>query len=345
MLFVVSSTDLRDKQQFSPSIPIGLMSVETSSGDGEPNMASVDDAGTRAATLVGGGTHVVIGDLSTHNAVVVARNPRCAHGAIDDLAVCQYHSVGVASAEAIDLIAGRDVPAARRVLADGGAVLLDPELASGHSVKVGTPGPRRERTSARLAAVVVPGVPSYGGLPQLYVSVTTAAEHGWKTHGVTALVKPTVVPSNEQLDRAQQALGTAVVINLQHGYESRYSVTLLAMLGAAAIATLAGTSIAVALAMAESRADMATLAAVGASPVRRRVHAMGQAATVAGLGTGIGVTLGTLVAVATLSGSSLYPTSAPFRWLAGVLFGAPLLAIAVAGLFTRSRVPMTRRVG
>ena len=144
--------------------------------------------------------------------------------------------------------------------------------------------------------------------------------------------------------RAQRALGNDVFIHLETGYHSAYSVVLLAMLGAAAIATLAGTSIAVALAMAESRADMATMAAVGASPSRRRVHAMGQAAIVAGLGTGLGVLLGLLVSLATLAGSERYPMSTPFRWLVGVVVVAPLLAIAVAGLATRSRVTLTRRI-
>jgi putative ABC transport system permease protein len=96
--------------------------------------------------------------------------------------------------------------------------------------------------------------------------------------------------------------------------------------------------------MAESRSDMATMAAVGASPGRRRVHAMGQAAIVAGLGTGLGVLLGALVALATLGGSERYPTSTPFRWLAALIVVAPMLAIGVAGLATRSRVTLTRRI-
>ena len=71
---------------------------------------------------------------------------------------------------------------------------------------------------------------------------------------------------------------------------------------------------------------------------------MNQAAIVAGLGTGLGVALGALVALATLGGSDRYPTSAPFRWLAAVLVVAPTLAILVAGLVTRSRVTLTRRI-
>lgn len=343
VLFVVSSSDLRDKHEFRPAMPVGLINVAAMDDPGAGTHQSLDDAATRMETLIGGGHHVVIDEAHRPGgAFLVVQDPGCTDAATDDLAACQYHQVAVASASAIDLIVGRPVPAARRALASGGAVLLDPSLLDGRSVDVTTPGPSQHRT--RLSAIVVPGLPSYGGLPQVYVSAETAAQHDWLAGGDQALIKPTTLPSTDLKERARRTLPNDLSVGIQRPYQSRYSVALLAMFGAAAIATLAGTSIAVALAMAESRSDMATFAAVGASPVRRRVHAMGQAATVAGLGTGIGVALGTLVAVATLSGSSLYPTSAPLRWLAAVLFGAPLLAIAVAGLFTRSQVPMTRRI-
>ena len=184
----------------------------------------------------------------------------------------------------------------------------------------------------------------YGAVPQVYVSAATAAAHGWTSRGLIALVKPKHTPSTAVMDRAQNQLGNDIFVFLQTNYDSRYSTVLIAMLGAAAIATIAGTSIAVALAMAESRSDMATMAAVGASPSRRRIYAMGQASIVAGLGTALGVALGSLVGIATLAGSNLYPTSTPFKWLTGVLIIAPALAIAVAGLATRSRLTLTRRI-
>jgi putative ABC transport system permease protein len=210
-------------------------------------------------------------------------------------------------------------------------------------IQTGDPA-QAKRSATTLAATVIPGLPSYGLLPQVYVSAETAAAHGWRSHGIVALIKPAHMPSTDRVDRVQRVLGDTVSLRAERGYQSAYSVVLLAMLGAAAIATLAGTSIAVALAMAESRADMATLAAVGASPSRRRVHAMGQAATVAGLGTGLGLALGALVAVTTLGGSSQYPTSTPYGWLVAVAVVAPALAVLVAGTFTRSRVTMTRRI-
>jgi putative ABC transport system permease protein len=90
---------------------------------------------------------------------------------------------------------------------------------------------------------------------------------------------------------------------------------------------------------------MATFAAVGASPVRRRVHAMAQAATIGAFGTLLGAGLGALVGVSLLQGSTSYPFTVPVRWLAGVVLAAPVLAVVVAGLLTRSRLPLTRRLG
>jgi putative ABC transport system permease protein len=336
VLFVTSSSDLRDKHEFRPAVPIGLVSAQVTG-------PTSTDVAVQAAALVGGGRQVLI-RLATQpgQGEVTVQAPHCGGSAADDLAACQFHGIGVASADAIDLIAGRPEPNAARALATGRAVVLDRSLTEEGAVEVD--GGRPHATNSRLAAVVVPGLPSYSGLPLIYVSPKTAAEHGWRTHPEVALVKPDRTPSAVVMDRAQRALRSDVFISLQRSYHSRYSPVLLAMLGAAAIATLAGTSIAVALAMAESRADMATMAAVGASPGRRRIFAMGQAAMVAGLGTGLGVALGALVALATLGGSDVYPTSLPFRWLAAVLVAAPLLAIGVAGLVTRSRVTLTRRI-
>jgi hypothetical protein len=58
-----------------------------------------------------------------------------------------------------------------------------------------------------------------------------------------------------------------------------------ALLIVAAFVTLVGVAISVALSAAEGRADLATLAAVGAPPRRRRALATSQALLVAGLGS------------------------------------------------------------
>lgn len=344
VLFVASSSDLRDKRMFSLGVPVGTIAVQGS--DAHLKQPEIESAARRTEAFVGGGRHVTIGyATSPGTGNIVVQQPICGPANEGDLAVCQYHPVGVASANTIDLLAGKAVPAAHRILETGGAVVLDRRLAHAGSIDIKTiKGVGEPHDAIQLSALVLSGRPSYSAVPQIFVSPATAAAHGWRSSDVMALVQPTHTPSGATVDRAQHMLGDNVYLYLQDRFHSRYSPVLLAMLGAAAIATLAGTSIAVALAMAESRADMATMAAVGASPSRRRVHAMGQAAIVAGLGTGLGVLLGVLVALATVGGSERYPTSMPFRWLAGVVVVAPALAIAAAGLATRSRVTLTRRI-
>jgi putative ABC transport system permease protein len=190
----------------------------------------------------------------------------------------------------------------------------------------------------------IPGVPRYDGIAEVLISPATAQAQGWPVIGQDALVQPTHIPTTKQEDSLRHALGDKASVLVERGYHAGFGLILLALIGAAALATLAGTSIAVALAMAESRADMATLAAVGASPSRRRVHAMAQAAAVGGIGTVLGLGLGSLVAIALLQGSTSYPFTLPMRWLALLVVAAPLLSVGVAGAVTRSRVPLTRRL-
>ena len=116
----------------------------------------------------------------------------------------------------------------------------------------------------------------------------------------------------------------------------------------ALLALLAGLMV-TALALSDGRADLVTLAAVGAPPSSRRRIAASSAAFVSALGCAAGVAAGLLAArilVPLLNGSS---TSTPFvlPWLMiGLLVvGVPLLTAAVAFTTTRSRVVLTRRTG
>src|SRR4051794_39494785 len=73
------------------------------------------------------------------------------------------------------------------------------------------------------------------------------------------------------------------------------TILLIVVIGAAFV-TLAGAAISIALSSAEGRADLATLAAVRASPRRRRALAASQALLIAGTGCALGVLAGTFVA-------------------------------------------------
>ena len=107
------------------------------------------------------------------------------------------------------------------------------------------------------------------------------------------------------------------------------------------------------MAAADGRADLATLAAVGATPVTRRVLAAFQSFVTAGLGTVLGVVAGLVPAVAILravnSAGALrhavpLPIVVPWTNVAVTLLVVPLLAAGAAGLLTRSRLPLVRRL-
>jgi putative ABC transport system permease protein len=153
-------------------------------------------------------------------------------------------------------------------------------------------------------------------------------------------------------------------VNVERGYRSDLTITMLVLLVAAGVITLGGTFTAVGLAAVESRPDLATFAAVGAGPALRRRISAGQAGVIAGLGTVLGLASGTLVGWclillerpvplwiagdrpvdSNLIGDPLFEVIVPVLPLVGVGVGIPLLAVAVGYAATRSRLPVLRRL-
>jgi putative ABC transport system permease protein len=106
---------------------------------------------------------------------------------------------------------------------------------------------------------------------------------------------------------------------------------------------------------ADGRADLSTLAAVGASPRPRRGPSVSQAGVIAGLGSVLGSLAGIGAAVAVIVGNNQayrrhewpgLPVEPALPWPTPgvVLVAVPLVAILGAGLFTRSRLPVERRL-
>lgn len=126
------------------------------------------------------------------------------------------------------------------------------------------------------------------------------------------------------------------------GYVSRLPATMLIAAGIAGFLAIAATVISLALVQSEGRADLATLAAVGAEPSRRRLITFWQAFTIAVVGGVTGTMLGGFVAFASrpLAGYIAVP------WLPVLLVtvALPILSAGLATAFTRSRLPMVRRL-
>jgi putative ABC transport system permease protein len=226
------------------------------------------------------------------------------------------------------------------------------ELAKGRVVVFGPRGNRGEQPvtiHAGSGDVTVPGFViergfAYGDLPVGLMPASVAQAHGWgiedSGYDIAYPASTTTVQENRALDAAA-ALGAAALI--ERGPEKPTNTPLLIAIIAAAFITLAGAAISIALSAAEGRADLATLAAVGAAPRRRRALAANQALVIAGVGCLLGVALGTFVAYTVRSTSGAPGFVVPWTNLALTALAVPALAMAVAAVFTPSRLPLVRR--
>lgn len=353
--FAVASYDQRDREAYRPSLPTGWASVYVTGGG--PGGAEVDQAAAARAAAVElpGGTVVAIG-----NAQPRPRPPWEGYVQWQPPAdsVCTKLTGSVAmGVPAARLITGARGDEAAAALAAGRTVVTDPCLVRDGTATllitsgVGTPSPEDGKTGpappadrlVRVPATVLPGV---GGdaLPSGVVDDATARRVGLVELPGQLVITTSRVPTEDEEDRARAALGPLGGLQVERGYGSPYLPGFLALIGGAGLVTLAGVAISVSLSAAEGRADLATLAAIGAPPRRRRGLAMVQAALVAGLGAGLGVLLGAAIGTTIMGGLRSYPLVVPWPTVLAVGVGVPALGVLVVGLVTRSRLPLVRRM-
>lgn len=146
----------------------------------------------------------------------------------------------------------------------------------------------------------------------------------------------------------------------EDGHVSDIGVTLLILALFATVITLGAAGIATGLAQADSEADLATLAAVGAPPRVRRTLSGLQCALIAAMGVVLGALSGlvpalglrfaeyrndmALAAQGLGNDAELY-FSIPWETFAQLIIVVPLVAGLMAALLTRSRTPLARRTG
>ena len=244
-------------------------------------------------------------------------------------------------------------PKAARALADGSLVLL-----RGSGQPVGRTTIRVQdngttATAATLQAVASTAGP-YNAFGSALVSPATAQRLALDpTLNATLLVlsRNSTAKDRQQvtsalLARQSPAATSQVYSQVETGLDDGKSLLVpLALLAISTVVTFGVTTISTALSSAESRPDLATLGAVGAGPAVRRRLAMTQAAVLALLGGLLGIAAGLVPMAAVIAlRSGVLIFTVPWQVIVLALVGVPAIAGAGAGLFTRSRLPLVRRL-
>ncbi|MFC4018045.1 FtsX-like permease family protein [Micromonospora sp. GCM10011542] len=299
-------------------------------------------------------------DLSAADRRRALADPRCVAPNVDYYGA--YVQPTVDDGSALPILTGADpatTATATAVLRTGGVVVTDPRYLHNGLVTVtvtrGTDSDSQPATSAATLAGYA--LPAAVGPPRLLLSDPAARRLGlhW-TQSEWAVSTPTP-PDRKRQERFTAALEHvgAFSLNVEYGTATRNTSPMLLLLAAAAgLITVGAAGIATALAAAEGRAELATLAAVGAAPAVRRLLAVCQAGVIAGVGSVLGIAAGLgTAAIVLVSVNRQYATDWPLRepypfvtpWAAlGILVLVPLVAMLGAGLFTRSRLPVERRL-
>lgn len=272
-------------------------------------------------------------------------------------------SIVVGTADDVERLLGRPVTAeAREVLAAGGMVVTNPVFVrDGQAFLVAQdtrkPAPLDSRSSAfqgyaetgrtELAAVVLEPAAEvqYYGI----VSPGAAALAGMRVEDDSLLVQLSEYPDAVQADKISAAIAGVYAdrfgsMHVERGAERDASLILWSIVGAGALITLSAAGITTGLSMADSRKDHVTLAGVGAAPRLRKALAGSQALMTAGLGTVLGSMAGTIPAMLLVTATGMARTAVvPWPQLAALLVAVPLAGAALAWLFTRASLPVSRR--
>jgi len=258
------------------------------------------------------------------------------------------------SAGAVANLTPEDAALAAAALRDGKVVVDSARYVTSDRVTLGVVtfinGERHVNATTAPAFVLPHGT----GAPIAMMTEATARSLGYVSRPAITLATTSRMPTVAEQDRARAALGEQFRLTVQSAPGSNTSF-LLVMTIVAAIITIAAAAMATGLTAADSRADLGTLAAVGASPGVRRLLTLSQTGVIAGLGSLLGVVAGVGASTAVLFALNkrfgevwpappLYPIDVPWLNVAVTLVLVPAVAMLGAGLLTRSRLPIERRL-
>lgn len=319
------------RQQVVGLVPAGCTAAES--------IQAIDDD-DRYANCHQVGNDSVVGEIAVADLAVA--NPAAG------LAADQQR---VLRAGGILVVGGSLVEAGRVTLAIGNYDAATPEaITLSRTLKI----PAAEITVEQLARTLPGDGTRWGGwtLPSTAsrLRIPAAPER-------TEVIPPGGVISEDEAQAINDRVDPSSQLYVERGYQRPSSLIILVMFGVAGLLVLVAAMIATALGQAESRGDLATLAALGATVGLWRRLAAAQAVLVALLGTVLGIIVGLPVGISaaimstgfirTGEGASLPAPPAiamPWAGFAILLTLVPLLAILVAALGVRRIPSMTRRL-
>ncbi|MEO3860050.1 FtsX-like permease family protein [Acrocarpospora sp. B8E8] len=283
-------------------------------------------------------------------------------------AISLLGDVVVGGRDLLRYVLGKDDPVAAAALAAGKAVVFDANGVRDGKARISVPG-----TADKPTRVTVPAVAVRADRPPPVGAILPdgLASDSRLTARTTALL---IDPADLRLTAEQERrvgtrvseLSGQVSLEMNRGPQAREGdLTLAVITLVAGLLVLVAAVVATALAAADARPDLDTMAAIGASPWTRRLTVAGQGAFIAGLGTLVGLAAGlvpgSLAAwavtgapdggirygadTATIPEFASTPiVDVPWMLLAGTALVLPLLAALITGVFTRAGVRPLRRL-
>jgi putative ABC transport system permease protein len=256
---------------------------------------------------------------------------------------------------------GDDLERAKRTLRDGGVVLTEADYVdNGMATLHGSRYTDGKSEPENLGTIQVPAYVLTTAKAKALTVVSPAAVErvGLIRERFAMIAATTRAPTQDERDAfaaGVRNLGTQYIADVQAAPGGDDLSAGLLLAGLAGIVALVAAAIATGLAAVDGRNDLVTLAAVGASPGLRRRLSLSQSGVIAGLGSLLGAVAGIaggLATVAAINQSNrqqwpsigVLPYVVPWQQLIiGVLI-VPLVAMLGAGLLTRSRLPIERRL-
>lgn len=366
-----SSLSARDRMLYHPQLPSGLALVQipdhradAAAPASHALAAHLDTRRVAVLNVVGcpigcNGTSVVRPEANACPPDTIDQpDPRCQYqGGRQGYDLGFAHSVLVLDpdhmAVLVDQLDPADVAALRagRMLLTSALDLRGPEHAVITSQANSEPG------GLRVPAAVLRSVTEFHF--SAVMSPATAARLGFQAAPITVIAELGSPPTGSQ----EEALAAALADNdlhaqIEHGYVDPYRGGILATLLAAMILAMSATVLATALAVVDSRPELATLWAIGAGPGLRRRLSVARAGVVALLGVLLGTALGFLPPLIVIENARRRsagltavgiddprPLSIPWPNLVGTAVLIPLAAMLIAALMTRARPSEPLRVG